>query len=48
MRPSGRLKAAAAGALSRAGVHAFDDRLDDWRAARAYAVGYERASTASR
>jgi glycosyltransferase involved in cell wall biosynthesis len=44
----GRIKGAAAGALSRAGLSAFDDRLDDWRAARAYAAGYERASTASR
>jgi glycosyltransferase involved in cell wall biosynthesis len=43
VRRVGRLKAAAAGAISRAGVHAFDDRLDDWRAARAFAAGYERA-----
>ncbi|MFL5887110.1 MAG: glycosyltransferase family 2 protein [Thermoleophilaceae bacterium] len=48
MRRIGRLKAAAAGALSRAGVRAFDDRLDDWRAARAFAVGYERAAAPSR
>ena len=33
--------------LSRAGVHAFDDRLDDWRAARAFALGYERAASRS-
>ena len=48
MRPMGRVKAAAATALSRAGVRAFDDRLDDWRAARAYALGYERAASSSR
>jgi glycosyltransferase involved in cell wall biosynthesis len=48
LRPVGRVKAAAASALSRAGVHAFDDRLDDWRAARAYARGYERAAISER
>jgi glycosyltransferase involved in cell wall biosynthesis len=48
LRPAGRVKAAAAGALSAAGVHAFDDRLDDWRAARAYARGYERAASSGR
>jgi hypothetical protein len=48
MRRMGRVRAAAASALSRAGVRAFDDRLDDWRAARAYAIGYERADTSSR
>ena len=48
MRATGRVKAAAAGVLSRAGVHAFDDRLDDWRAARAFALGYERASSGAR
>ena len=44
MRRIGRLKATAASALSRAGIHAFDDRLDDWRAARAYARGYALGS----
>ncbi len=44
MRLIGRLKAAGAAGLSRAGYHALDDRLDDWRAARAYARGYEAAS----
>jgi glycosyltransferase involved in cell wall biosynthesis len=39
-RAAGRVKAAAATVLSRAGVHRFDDRLDSWRAARAYAEGY--------
>jgi glycosyltransferase involved in cell wall biosynthesis len=48
MSPGGRLRAAAAAALSRAGVRSFDDRLDDWRAARAYATGYERAASSSR
>jgi uroporphyrinogen-III synthase len=47
MRATGRAKAALATALSRAGVHAFDDRLDDWRAARAYARGYAAASSSS-
>jgi glycosyltransferase involved in cell wall biosynthesis len=40
MRAVGRMKAAGAMALQRAGVHAFDDQLDSWRAARAYAEGY--------
>jgi glycosyltransferase involved in cell wall biosynthesis len=40
MRAIGRLKAVGAVALSRIGYHGFDDRLDDWRAARAYARGY--------
>jgi GT2 family glycosyltransferase len=48
MRAVGRLKAAAAGALSSVGFHSLDDRLDDWRAARAYALGYERAASVSR
>ena len=30
-------------ALSRAGYHGLDDRIDDWRAARAYARGYAQA-----
>lgn len=40
MRAAGRLKAAGAAALSRAGVRRWDDQLDSWRAARAYAEGY--------
>jgi glycosyltransferase involved in cell wall biosynthesis len=36
----GRVKAAGAIALSRAGVRRWDDRIDSWRAARAYAEGY--------
>ena len=48
MRRIGRIKAGATSLLSRAGIHAFDDRLDDWRAARAYALGYERAASSSR
>jgi glycosyltransferase involved in cell wall biosynthesis len=40
MRAIGHAKAVAAMALSRAGYHGLDDRLDDWRAARAYARGY--------
>ena len=42
MRAVGNVKAAAAMALSRAGYHGLDDRLDDWRAARAFARGYSR------
>jgi glycosyltransferase involved in cell wall biosynthesis len=44
MRPIGTLKARGAAALSRLGVHTFDDRLDDWRASRAYLRGYEEAA----
>jgi glycosyltransferase involved in cell wall biosynthesis len=40
MRAIGRIKAAAATAISRAGFHGLDDRIDDWRAARAYVRGY--------
>jgi glycosyltransferase involved in cell wall biosynthesis len=40
MRALGQVKAGGAAALSRVGVHVFDDRLDSWRAARAYAEGY--------
>jgi glycosyltransferase involved in cell wall biosynthesis len=40
MRAVGNLKAAGAMALSRVGYHGLDDRLDDWRAARAFARGY--------
>jgi glycosyltransferase involved in cell wall biosynthesis len=40
LRTVGRMKAAAAATVSRAGFHGLDDRLDDWRAARAYARGY--------
>jgi glycosyltransferase involved in cell wall biosynthesis len=40
MRALGQVKARAAMALSRVGVHGFDDQLDSWRAARAYAEGY--------
>ncbi len=43
IRAVGNVKAAAAMALSRAGYHGLDDRLDDWRAARAFARGYSRA-----
>ena len=48
MRRTGRVKAWGASLLSSTGIHAFDDRLDDWRAARAYALGYERAGSSSR
>jgi glycosyltransferase involved in cell wall biosynthesis len=41
---AGRVKAAGAVALSRAGVHRWDDQLDSWRAARAYLRGYTDAS----
>jgi glycosyltransferase involved in cell wall biosynthesis len=47
MRPLGRVKAAGAMALARAGVHRWDDQVDSWRAARAYLRGYTDA-TASR
>lgn len=40
MRAMGRVKAAGAMALSRVGVHRWDDRIDSWRASRAYAEGY--------
>jgi hypothetical protein len=40
MRAIGKVKAGAALALSRVGYHGVDDRIDDWRAARAYARGY--------
>jgi glycosyltransferase involved in cell wall biosynthesis len=40
MRAIGRVKAAGAAALSRAGVRRWDDRIDSWRAARAFAAGY--------
>jgi hypothetical protein len=40
MRALGNVKAAAALALNRVGYHGLDDRIDDWRAARAYARGY--------
>lgn len=40
MRRIGRVKAALAGGLSRAGYRGLEDRLDDYRAARAYARGY--------
>ena len=41
MRAIGNAKAAVAIALSHAGYHGLDDRIDDWRAARAFARGYE-------
>lgn len=41
MRLAGRVKAAGAVALSRVGVHRWDDQIDSWRAARAYAEGYQ-------
>ena len=44
MRLRGRFKAIGAGAISRLGYRGFDDRLDDWRAARDYARGYRRAA----
>ena len=40
MRAVGAVKARGAMALQRVGVHAFDDALDSWRAARAYRAGY--------
>jgi glycosyltransferase involved in cell wall biosynthesis len=40
MRAIGNLKGAGALTLSRIGYHRLDDRIDDWRAARAYARGY--------
>jgi hypothetical protein len=40
MRAVGQVKARAAIALQRLGVHAWDDQVDSWRAARAYAEGY--------
>jgi glycosyltransferase involved in cell wall biosynthesis len=40
IRAVGRVKAAAASVASRLGVHRYDDQLDSWRAARAYARGY--------
>ncbi len=43
MRVAGRVKAAALAVLSRAGVHAWDDQLDSWRAARAFNEGWESA-----
>jgi glycosyltransferase involved in cell wall biosynthesis len=45
MRRVGALKAHGAAVLSRLGVHALDDRLDGWRASRAYVRGYEEART---
>ncbi|MEA2333264.1 MAG: hypothetical protein QOH58_3402 [Thermoleophilaceae bacterium] len=45
MRRVGKLKARGAAVLSRLGVHALDDRLDDWRASRAYVRGYEESRT---
>jgi glycosyltransferase involved in cell wall biosynthesis len=42
MRAIGNVKAATARALSRVGYHGLDDRIDDWRAARAFARGYGR------
>ena len=42
MRPLGNVKAAAAIALQRAGVHRWDDEVDSWRAARAFAEGYRK------
>jgi GT2 family glycosyltransferase len=44
IRRIGLLKAAGASALSRLGWRGLDDRLDEHRAARALARGYERAS----
>jgi glycosyltransferase involved in cell wall biosynthesis len=44
MRAVGNVKAATARALSRLGYHGLDDRIDDWRAARAYARGYALGS----
>jgi GT2 family glycosyltransferase len=44
MRAVGRLKALGAAAVSRLGYHGFDDGLDEWRGARAYARGYRRGS----
>jgi glycosyltransferase involved in cell wall biosynthesis len=40
MRAIGHVKAAGASVLSRLGWHALDDRLDEYRAARAFARGY--------
>jgi glycosyltransferase involved in cell wall biosynthesis len=40
LRAAGRLKAVGAMALSRVGVRRWDDQLDSWRAARAFAEGY--------
>jgi glycosyltransferase involved in cell wall biosynthesis len=48
MRRVGTLKARGAAALSRLGVHALDDRLDDWRASRAYVAGYEEGAALTR
>jgi GT2 family glycosyltransferase len=43
MRAAGRVKAAGAAALSRLGVHRWEDQLDSWRAARAYNEGWHSA-----
>jgi glycosyltransferase involved in cell wall biosynthesis len=44
----GSLKGAAGTALSRLGYRRFDDLLDEWRAARAYARGYAELSERGR
>jgi glycosyltransferase involved in cell wall biosynthesis len=44
MRAIGGVKALGAMALSRAGVHRWDDQIDSWRASRAYLRGYRDAS----
>ena len=41
LRALGRVKAAGAMALARAGVRRWDDQIDSWRAARAYRQGYK-------
>ncbi|MEA2474619.1 MAG: hypothetical protein QOE06_2534 [Thermoleophilaceae bacterium] len=46
IRRVGQVKAAAAAALSRLGIRAFDTRLDEHRAARAFANGFARAERA--
>jgi glycosyltransferase involved in cell wall biosynthesis len=44
MRRIGTVKAHAAAALNRLGIHSLDDRLDDWRASRAFVAGYEEGA----
>jgi hypothetical protein len=44
MSAGGRIRAAAAGVAARAGVRRFDDELDAWRAANAYALGYSEGA----
>jgi hypothetical protein len=47
MRLAGRAKARAAAMAQRVGIHRFDDQLDSWRAARAYARGYRHGASRS-